>query len=548
MNIQVGSDQAAQRMDCPYCQRSLLVPVQSIDPDISDELSDSKSQANAEIEAPDGSADSPVPPIEDLAEYSFTDTGKVDLNAGLSVPGESKPDSDHGNRPIGVDPMEVDSDTPIKIDGVADFYSNADVYGVTCNICDTRIHVRPDQANTEVKCPVCFSGVFVTPPEKSQRPTQRWVRNGQGKDLITNAGDDELKLSDPVARPKFEYDIDESYGLEPPTEDLLAPKRKGNDSETSELNSVADPAESAHARAGASTSKQPPRDGPPKSLKTRRERYEEAQRRQQSAESRTTYRPEPLDENQFESKHDFPGFDFFSLLAASFEMLRSPGVFTRTSLAIALMSFGTIAMQWFAEPAVKDDQGAMIQGLVLMAQWGIFGLVPYLLGVIILWFTAGYLFRDAALGNRQVESWKNAGTSEVTSTFLLFSFGFFIGGLPAALFTLMTLPLRILFSPLLLLGAWYSQAPFSIVNVDAFQNFSKDVPQWKSFYLFLAGLAFLAFFAGLMFWIRSLIPGPLFVLSMLLSFVAVLIVAIVTLVFAAVCGWHCGRVAESLEN
>jgi hypothetical protein len=62
----------------------------------------------------------------------------------------------------------------------------------------------------------------------------------------------------------------------------------------------------------------------------------------------------------------------------------------------------------------------------------------------------------------------------------------------------------------------------------------------------LAGVSVLA---GLIFWLRAIIPmGPAFVLTGIVSIVGVLILTAVTLVFAAVCGWHCGKVVEGLQE
>lgn len=481
---------------------------------------------------------------------SAADSSETDLVAGLSVPGQSTTETQQPDRLEGADPFEVNPDAPLKVDGIGDLYSHADVYGVKCNICDTRIHVRPEQAGTHVKCPECYSEVYVPKPEPTDKPTQRWVKEGRGRDTKTDSGD-ELKLSDPIERPKIDYNVDESYGLEAPAEDLLAPKPKHDGSDIPELEILDDSAETTVGHGTDKSAKPAPSKARSKSNLSRRELYEEAQRKQQAAESGTVYRANATDDDESSGGKDYPNFDVVSLLMSSVEMLRSPGVMLRATVAIALMSFGTIVMQWFiptsAPPAGGDGDASLAQRLFNWAQWGVLGLLPYTVGVLMLWFTSAYIFRDAALGKRYVESWKNVGTSEVIATFLIFAFGFFIGGLPAAFLTLMTLPLRVLFGPLLLLGAWYNRDPFAIVSVDAYKNFSDEVSQWTSFYTFMAGLAFFSFVAGLIFWMRAVIPGSLFVLSMFVSVVGVVLVVAVTLIFAAVCGWHCGRVTDKLE-
>jgi hypothetical protein len=197
----------------------------------------------------------------------------------------------------------------------------------------------------------------------------------------------------------------------------------------------------------------------------------------------------------------------------------------------------------------EEAEPTFFERLILWLQWGIVGGVPYLAGLGMLWFTCGYIFRDAALGQRKVLNWKNSGVAEIKATFLLFSFGFLMGGLPMPPFwpfLLLTLPLRFLLGTLFLVSAWYSQSPFSIVNVDAFKNITQQMSQWIQYYIFVAALAAGALFAGVIFWARAVIP--FFPLTMFASIIAVILMAVVTMAFAAVCGWHCGRVAEGLET
>jgi hypothetical protein len=47
-----------------------------------------------------------------------------------------------------------------------------DVYGITCQVCQARLHVRPPQIGTTIQCPDCYSPVVVTPPPKRKAPTQ----------------------------------------------------------------------------------------------------------------------------------------------------------------------------------------------------------------------------------------------------------------------------------------------------------------------------------------------------------------------------------------
>lgn len=210
-------------------------------------------------------------------------------------------------------------------------------------------------------------------------------------------------------------------------------------------------------------------------------------------------------------------------------------------------------MESFAPIYVEDasaEPGPMLDRLIISAQWVIVGFTPYLLGLIFLWFAASYVFRDAALGQRQVTSWKNSGRAEVTGTISLFSFGFFIAGLPmvvpAFLDVALILPLQIMVAPLFLLSAWFNQSPFAIVSVDAFANVGKQRSQWKAFYTFMLALGFGSVILALLFLLRNIIP--IYGVNVIISMLGTAGVALVTLAFAAATGWHCGRMVADLEE
>lgn len=617
--VRASRDQAGQRIDCPACQGSLLVPAQSAAKDMFDDIFSSEP-------AEEGSADSPSDPqsrsteqpgapdhtdvlnIEDdeVLEQSEPSEGELpedellddeDLMQGLDVMPEEA-DIRHSGA-AAEDPFVVDPDAPIKVDGIGDLYSHADVYGIKCNVCDTRIHVRPDQIDTQIECPECYSKILVTPP-KQEKPAQRWVKEGRGNFVKHNVDDDdELRLSEPVKRPKTES-LSADYGLEPVQEDLLAPKPRkvetpsespdtdstlqdaveppfseivdestptlaplegdAGNSEFDILDDLPDLADEGSELSRPSQREVPTlpnvankKPVPRPSEKSRREKLEEAQRRQEAAEKGPAFRsPETESVDK-----DFPDFDFVSLLNAVKTMLLSPGLPLRAAIAIGLMCLGTIMMQliwpdYVPVPEAGEEVApkSLIERLMMFFQWSLVGLLPYLAGLAMLWFSCSYLFRDAALGNRQVLSWKNAGgVSELKATFLLFSFAFFIGGLPMPPikpFVYLILPLRFMLGTLFLLSAWKSQAAFSIVNVDAFKNMSGQISQWSRYYGFVLGLAGIAFVAGMIFWMRGVIP--IFVGTAFVSVIAVSLMALATLAFAPVCGWHCGLIVEEQER
>ena len=620
--VRVPLGQAGKRVDCPECEGSLLVPAQSASPDLFDDIFEAKplsptvppKPAPKKKKAPKQE----VPDLEELDEDDLLSNIVTPGPASLTEKTQAAGKAPKKGETKGEDPFKVDPEAPIKIDGIGDMFSHEDVYGIKCNICDTRIHVRPEQAGTHVKCPECYSKVLVKPQSEIKKKKPKWHSDSRGQ-AGAETDDAELKLSEPIERPA----IDESFGLAPVVDDMLAPKPKtledlpdtGGDENDLRLSPLPDESDSedlpyaamtgqdsplleimedelglepmssddassnmplqsttplpkskprksknpnsakprpTKSKSGSSNPSKPTpgSKAPGKKKKSRRELFEESQRRQAAAESATAFRPADSgdDVSEVSTKDRYPDFEFSTLIGSSLEMIRSPGVMWRVAIAIGLMCFGSI-MGITIWPETKEAAEAIKElgageKIWLGVQWSLFCLIPYYFGLGVLWFTASYIFRDAALGHRQVKSWKSKGSNETIATFLIFAFGFFIAGLPAAFFQFGIMPLRMMFAPLLLLGAWYGKSAFSIVNLDAFKNFMSQTGHWISFYIFMAVMGLIGVFGGLMLEYRI----SYLAVNIILSIIGVPIVGMLTLVFAAVCGWNCGWVVADIEE
>lgn len=609
-NLRVENDQAGKRIDCPSCQGSLLVPNQSVTQDLFDDLFDSPSsdlnaptqkkpkpeQANNPTNASaeedpladlefviEGGNETGLEPIDESAEPEAPLLELVEESddplADLVVPGDESAEPIKSIKEMEAnDPFQVDPDAPIKVEGVGEIFSHDDVFGIKCRICDTRIHVRLEQVGTEVKCPVCYSPVAVKAPKKKK--AQDWDKKGKGRftSESSGSGDGELKLSDPIERPKV--DIDESFGLEPVEDDLLSPKTKVTPSQGYEslerelaedpplLEVIEDDDELVHPtnaslprstnrpkRRPKAKSENPPasnenrESASPKKKRrvksgsnSRREAFEAAQRRQEQADQASSFN-RAIDSS---GNRDFPDHTVADLFSSAMAMVKTPGILSRVLIAAVIMCVGAITMESFvpfgAEPNPDSTMG---QRLTAWACWGALGGIPYLIGVAVLWSTCSFIFRDAALGKQAVANFKTNGANELLSTLLVFGFGFFIGGLPALFFTLIILPLRFCVGPLFMIGAWHNQSPFGIVSVDAFKTITKTTGLWKTFYVCMGILSVLGLMCGLLFWMRAV--GP-FMLDAVVLVIGILLSTGLTLLFAPICGWHCGRVMESLEK
>lgn len=552
--VTASSDDGGKRIDCPGCQRSLLVPTQSTNQDLFDDLFESQQ--------PKRKTDDPN--VDDV-DQSDVRKSKKDSNPTSANPTSRSPQpskavetvaSEKDNDPLfsevkdqtetpaipldAKDPFEVDHEAPLKIDGISDRISHESVFGIKCPVCDSHIHVTPDQIGSNVECPECFTSLPVKRPQTSKKKP-RWRQHQPEKSHIR--ADDELALSDPIERPKIDYNVDPSFGLDEVTDDLLTPRRSADDLEEQSETTTDEPA-------AKKVDQTPPADAPTQPRKSRRERLEAAQQKQlekKKSKPRLVANDEaaaPAGQGSKDSDQ-FPEFGFGSLIAAVKNMFGSPGLLWRAIVSWLLMGVGWAMMHEFTNSymsAGKSEQPDLGDWALNFFSWFLLGGLPFLIGTLLLWFTCGFIFRNAASGKQQVANWGVSGTSELSSTFLIFSFSYLIGGLPLLFLPFLITPFRFLFAPPLLLAAWFNGSPFAIVSVDAFQTIKDDADQWKSFYTFITVLVVLSLAAGVLLMIS------VFLLSWISSLAGMAMFVLLTIAFAAVTGWHCGRIVQSLEK
>ena len=565
-----------QPLQCPSCKTVSTVPSRPIDLNLFDNIFESAEQpsiATTDDEnvpsAVEGQAtDHPSSGIPADAAGKF-DPKLTDMHS-MNAPSGSSPESP----PVRNEPaMPVDPHAPLVIDGI-DATDLSKVFGIKCNVCDTRIHVTESEIGTQVECPVCFTRVKVTARESKPKSAARWMPAPSvptGQSNSAKFGDvDELRLSPPVERPPIDFLIDPSFGLAPVAEDLLAPvgqtrnidpdpnaARVSGDDATNDV--VVPPEVKVQPLPNAVLPKTPRE-------RSRRELYEAAQRRQieneqpaswwsgksktqtasKTRKSDATTRPDgstgtdsPEDVvNPLESQ----AINFELYWRRVIEMWRSPGLLWRAILAAITIGISRGVMHMIAGWYRLIEDPTFGDWLWNTTQWMALGVAPYAIGTLLLWFLCGFVFREAAAGNRHVATWQIKSSADAWSTMLVFSFSFFVAGLPLAFFPVLVMPFRCLVAPPLLLAAWYNKSPFAIVAVDAFLEFTRQWRMWRSLYLFLLALAGVSLIGGM------LIAVQMFILSFVTSLVGAAILMLVTIAFATVTGWHCSQVLRELEN
>ena len=362
--------------------------------------------------------------------------------------------------------------------------------------------------------------------------------------------------STPAAEP---VDVDPSFGLAPVNRDLLAPVEKpegeNSDGDPSDgelkledptelfgdLEDLAGPVIGSSVLGSTGNSKSG--DGPAKTKAAQREKFDPYRSRSAQAAKRNKRRSKQRPKQESPSGLDFPKFEFDSLFGEMVNLVSTPTVAFRSILAGLFLAAGNVVAH-FAISNHQEIQDPTMGDTAFMWFWraGI-GWALFGLGTIFLWYTAGIIFRKSAVGQRRIDSWRIGPSTEWTSTFLLIGFSFAVAGSPLMMFgaTWLSAPLRFFFALPMLVSVWFTQSPFKIISVDAFSRYRRQLPQWKSVWLVVLALASIAFVSGLMMAI------PVRYLNVITSFIGAVVLSFVTLGYAAVAGWHSGKVVEELN-
>ena len=241
-----------------------------------------------------------------------------------------------------------------------------------------------------------------------------------------------------------------------------------------------------------------------------------------------------------------PKFKFANLFMATVSMLTEIRVLAASGIAVLVMLVGGASSEIIFPVGSDTEAMTMTDSIYKYFVSFLFGNLPYYFGLLGLWMVAGIVFQHAAQGHTQVQRWTKAGKSELWPSFLLFGFSFFIAGLPGAIFQVMIIPLRMLVAPLFLISAWFNFSPWQIVSTDWYQSIQENKSQWIIVYSCFGGLAFAGLLTGGVFMARGF--SDLVAVDLVLTFIGVVANAMITLVFAAIAGWHTGAVIESLDQ
>ena len=484
---------------------------------------------------------------------------------------------------------------------------SGEYYRITCRFCDTILTVEQDQAGKEIKCPDCFSMLTVGPPPTTTktRSAGRGGRSWKSDDksiepgasgseqVAGNGSESELKLSETFERPV----VSPLFGLDASEEDLLAPKKK-----KPSVNAAETPAANSKKRSTKQNKRPNPTpespfkkdasptftDAPvpdetvaPSSIsesdtgagldvdlplpvndvlsldaigKLDPDSESKAAKKKTSASRATgaTSKKRVVKQSQVEpalsdqEQACRPKFKHANLFMATVGMLTDFRVLAASGVAVLVMLIGGISSEIIFPVGSNTEALTITTSMYKYFISFLFGNLPYYFGLLGLWTIAGIVFQHAAQGHVKVQQWAKAGKTELWSSFLLFSFSFFIAGLPGAILQIMIIPLRMLVAPLFLISAWFNYSPWQIISTDWYHAINENKSQWITVYSCFAGLAFVGLLTGAVFWARSSVE--LVAVDLILTFIGIVSNAVITLVFAAIAGWHTGAVIESLDQ
>ncbi len=241
---------------------------------------------------------------------------------------------------------------------------------------------------------------------------------------------------------------------------------------------------------------------------------------------------------------EFDQASFGDVMDKAFGVLKSGKVLMWGLAAIVLMSIGGAVWQWLGPDRLDPEVELLSKRLLHWGAGYLCGQAVFFVGYIVLLFVGGVIFRETAQGRTHVKSVSCTDAADFTSTMLLFGFSMFIAALPLMMigWMFLTIPFQFFLAGIFLFAAWKNQGAFLIISASIFESFSKHLGSWQNW----AMGALLAAAGGLLGGGLMEVSWP--VLSVFTSIAGAVLIAMVTLFYAAISGWHCGAVVDKLRR
>jgi DNA-directed RNA polymerase subunit M/transcription elongation factor TFIIS len=501
-----------------------------------------------------------------------------------------------------IEEEEFEHPGTLKIDGIDDANEDGSSWHIKCHICDSVLLVHEEQVGGKVKCNDCYSMLDVLPNRKLQKI--KGVADGSDLEII----EEEAIVAVPKSRPKHDDDeltlmpaadlspevtdaqkenfLDELNEDEPLTEltevhlDEDEPLQLSDSVSVSKVDNpmfrAAAPVEFDDDDDDDSDEMIEILDVSPEKLNEDNgiaflpdssggEKTKELPRMPRKGKKQPAPIPVPGDDDdapvrvhakrrpkkktrsapsQIVKEFEFDQATPNEFLEKAMGVLGSRKIWVWAAMSILLMATGSAVWQWIRPENPPPEGMVFSERIIGWASSMLFGQLVFFAGYIVLLFVGGVIFRETALGKTKVESVSVANMPDFTSTMLLFGFSMFIAALPCMFFGLMpvSLPFQFFLAGIFLFAAWKNQAAFQIVSGSIFESFSEHAASWKNWAIG-AGIAAVGGVVG-----GGLMEVYVQGISIFTSIAGAILVAMVTLFYAAITGWHCGNVVEKMND
>ncbi len=519
--------------------------------------------------------------------------------------------------PDGINPLEINPDAPIRVDGIEMDNLGTGSIPVKCHICDSVLHAAADMLNRTVVCPDCGSTVVVVPRTKTRSDVPTGARaNRDWKEVVEQRDSHDFRLAVPVELPAEPMEKD--WGLPDEEADLMRPlptlepvlDEEGDDIlagapvtrrvESDRISSApfvggkraAEEQTQRRAKRQVVPSKRPavsgrtdgkkggvagrgavdsgdeslPSEGEEDSVTRSQSRRVLAVRdRSSSHTNKAVTGPETAetdgeipagDKGKWTAQGRYiiklPDMGAFrgSLRGWLLEVVKDYELWIRAAAAAVCFGF-TAWMGNIVTGAMNSEQmngGEQVMRIVFPA---VFGGICLLAGSVIILMTGSLLFQQSGDRRPRIGEWPGLGIGEWGESALFWGVSLWLASLPGLLVgvPLLFSPMKglafvvaalsmFVFSPPMLLAAWYNGSPFQVWSATVFRHFRGGQTDWLRFLpgsmagwlLFLVGYGIMC------------IPVPFS------SFAGAALQVAGILLFATNAGLYCGLMAQKIEH
>jgi hypothetical protein len=499
--IAVGREDIGRGLTCKNCGASIIVPGPTPQP-------------RGEFDDLFLLEDAPDPPTQPNVAPAAPPKSAAPKDAAADEIWELMPDevSDVAPSEPLADPLAVDENEPIRLDGVREPDLVLGQFRVKCPVCDSYIFATTAQVGQKLQCSDCFSMIpIVAPKTESAAPKAQPL--------------DQSKTSNPEETiptfPELDQDLpladsDAEYGLAPPSDDLLKPR---DDTLPPEILDLVKQSYSRPSPSGPSPSAQPPTyaslaDDPVTKAKNLVERSPKIMPMTEADLPDVPPPPPPMQEVPLSEQFKWP--EKFLVIFTDLNALQFLG------FVGILLTLGYVIGDWgMGLVNFKDHPDSTIYPYRAFGAGVIVGAAALL---VIAMFLAGIMINqliEGAAYKRSLFHPPELGLMELLSSFMVVGVSFWAGMLPGIvlgnlfwsstrvwwLTMLVSFGTAFFLAPIGILAAYYNGSAVQILSSEVLGTIRTRTAGWMRFYAWMALWVFLFCLSFLLLWIPPSLVG-----------------------------------------